>query len=197
MAYDVAIVGGGPAGSSAATFTARAGLQTLVIDADAGMTRRAMVNNHLGFPEGVSGPDLVENGKAQASKAGAEVVAGKVVSLEKSGDSFALKTEDGHSFDAKQVILTIGANAELAKTAGVRTKEGTEPRIREIIDTDPQGRTNIPGVWAAGTIAGVSVHTIITAGDGARVAINLISDSKGERHVDHDALPRPEPAATA
>jgi len=50
--YDVAIVGGGPAGASAATFTARAGLQTVLIDADAGMTRRAMLNNHLGFPEG-------------------------------------------------------------------------------------------------------------------------------------------------
>ena len=51
--YDVAIVGGGPAGASAATFTARAGLQTVVVDADAGMTRRAMINNHLGFPEGL------------------------------------------------------------------------------------------------------------------------------------------------
>ncbi len=197
MAYDVAIVGGGPAGASAATFTARAGLQTVVIDADAGMTRRAMVNNHLGFPDGIPGPDLVETGKAQAARAGAEVVAGKVVSLEKSGDGFVLSSEDGQTFEAKQVILTLGANAELARNAGVRTKEGTEPRIREVVDVDPQGRTNIPGVWAAGTIAGVSVHTIITSGDGARVAINLISDTKGERHVDHDALPRPEPAPTA
>src|SRR5947199_1180083 len=81
--YDVAIVGGGPAGSSAATFTARAGLQTVVIDADAGMTRRAMINNHLGFPEGVAGPDLVDNGKLQAARAGAEIVDGKVVALEK------------------------------------------------------------------------------------------------------------------
>jgi hypothetical protein len=55
----------------------------------------------------------------------------------------------------------------------------------------------MPGVWAAGTTAGVSVHTIITAGDGARVAINLISDTKGERHVDHDALPRPAEVPTA
>jgi thioredoxin reductase (NADPH) len=197
MAYDVAIVGGGPAGASAATFTARAGLQTVVIDADAGMTRRAMVNNHLGFPDGVSGPDMVDSGKAQAAKAGAEVVAGKVVALEKSGDAFALKTEDGQTFEARQVILTLGANAELARTAGIKTKEGTEPRIREVIDVDAQGHTSEPGVWAAGTIAGVSVHTIITAGDGAKVAINLISDVKGERHVDHDVMPRPAEAPTA
>jgi thioredoxin reductase (NADPH) len=195
--FDVAIVGGGPAGASAATFTARAGLQTVVIDADAGMTRRALINNHLGFPEGVQGPDLVDNGKMQAARAGAEIVDGKVVSLEKRGDEdFLLQTEDGRSFEAKQVILTLGANAELARTAGVRTKEGTEPRIREIVDVDSHGRSSVPGVWAAGTIAGASVHTIITAGDGARVAINLISGTKGERHVDHDALPRPAEAPT-
>ncbi|MBV9579994.1 MAG: FAD-dependent oxidoreductase [Chloroflexi bacterium] len=196
--YDVAIVGGGPAGSSAATFTARAGLQTVVIDADAGMTRRAMINNHLGFPEGVTGPDLVDNGKLQAARAGAEIVDGKVVALDKRADEgFDLKTEDGKSLEARQVILTLGANAELAKTAGLATKAGTEPRIREIVDVDAQGQTSVPGVWAAGTVAGSSVHTIITAGDGARVAINLISGTRGERHVDHDAMPRPAEAQAA
>jgi thioredoxin reductase (NADPH) len=193
--HDVAIVGGGPAGASAATFTARAGLQTIVIDADAGMTRRAMVNNHLGFPEGVKGPDLVDNGKLQAARAGAEIVDGKVTELRKRGDQdFELRTEDGRSFEAKHVILTLGANAELARAAGIATKPGTEPRIKEIVDVDHEGRTSLPGVWAAGTIAGVSVHTIITSGDGARVAINLISGTKGERHVDHDMMPRPAEA---
>ncbi|HEV7662960.1 MAG TPA: FAD-dependent oxidoreductase [Chloroflexota bacterium] len=191
-AYDVAIVGGGPAGASAATFTARAGLKTVMIDADAGMTRRAMVNNHLGFPGGVSGPDLVDSGKAQAAQAGAQVVDGKVVGVQRQGDAgFALQTEDGQSYAARQVILTLGANPELAKQAGLTVKPGTEPRIKEIIDVDAEGRTSQPGIWAAGTAAGVSVHTIITAGDGARVAINLISANKGERHVDHDVLPRP------
>jgi thioredoxin reductase (NADPH) len=196
--YDVAIVGGGPAGASAATFTARAGLQTVLIDADAGMTRRAMVNNHLGFPNGVTGPELVDNGKEQAAHAGAEVVAGKVVELQRQGEqNFSVRTEDGKNYEAKQVILTLGANPELAKQAGIKVKPGTEPRIKEIVDVDAQGRTSMPGVWAAGTAAGVSVHTIVTAGDGARVAINLISDTKGERHVDHDMMPRPAAAPSA
>jgi thioredoxin reductase len=170
----------------------------VVIDADAGMTRRALINNHLGFPEGVKGPDLVDNGKLQAARAGAEIVDGKVVGLEKgSGDDFVLRTEDGKSYEAKQVILTLGANAELARAAGVATKPGTEPRIREVVDVDAEGHSSVPGIWAAGTIAGASVHTIITAGDGARVAINLISGTKGERHVDHDAMPRPAEAAPA
>src|SRR5438067_6580238 len=197
LMYDVAIVGGGPAGASAATFTARAGLQTIVIDSDAGMTRRAMVNNHLGFPEGIPGPELVEAGKLQAARSGAEIVDGKVIELQKRGDEhFVLRTEDGRSVEAKQVILTIGANAEIARLAGITIKPATEPRIKEIVDVDREGRTSLPGVWAAGTAAGLSVHTIITAGDGARVAINLISGTKGERHVDHDALPKPAEVTT-
>jgi len=68
------------------------------------------------------------------------------------------------------------------------TKPGTEPRVKTIVDCDAAGKTNIDGVWVAGTIAGVSVHTIITAGDGAKVAINVISELNGERYVDHDIL---------
>jgi thioredoxin reductase (NADPH) len=192
--YDVAVIGGGPAGASAATFLSRAGLRTLVIDADQGMTRRALVNNHLGFPEGVSGPDLVDSGKLQAARAGAEIVDGKVSGLNAQSDGFGVHTEDGRTFDAGEVLLTTGANLDLAREAGVAVKEGREPRIREVVQVDGDGRTSVRGIWAAGTAAGVSVHTIITAGDGARVAINLISARKGERHVDHDALPAARPA---
>ncbi|KYD34538.1 Thioredoxin reductase [Geobacillus stearothermophilus] len=52
----------------------------------------------------------------------------------------------------------------------------------------PTARRTSTAIWAAGTVAGVSVHTIITAGDGAKVAINVISELNGERYVDHDVL---------
>jgi thioredoxin reductase len=187
--YDLAIVGGGPAGASAATFTGHAGLQTLVLDADKGMTRRAMLYNHLGFPDGVTGPELVDRGQEQATRAGAEWVKADVTSLERRDDGFVLTTEDGRTFDAREVLLTIGANLDLARQAGLEIRPGTEPRIREVLAVDAEGRSSVQGVWAAGTAAGVSVHTIITAGDGARVAINIISGQKGERYVWHDVLP--------
>lgn len=57
-----------------------------------------------------------------------------------------------------------------------------------MIEVDGVGKTNVEGVWAAGTVAGVSVHTIITAGHGASVAINVISQLNGKRYVDHDVL---------
>lgn len=67
-------------------------------------------------------------------------------------------------------------------------EEGREPRIKKIIKADADGRTSMKNVWAAGTIAGTSVHTIITSGDGARTAVNIISEMNGERYVDHDVL---------
>ncbi|MNN66574.1 hypothetical protein D3C81_1821590 [compost metagenome] len=70
----------------------------------------------------------------------------------------------------------------------METKDGTEPRIKTVVAVDAEGRTNIAGIWAAGTVAGVSVHAIITAGDGAKVAINIISELNGARYVDHDLL---------
>jgi thioredoxin reductase len=184
----VVIIGGGPAGASAAIFTARAGLPTVVIDADKGMTRRAWLQNHLGFPEGVTGPDLVDGGRAQAERAGATWVDATADAIEATADGFIVRTVDGQALTASSVIVATGAIVSLAEAAGVTTIAGTEPHIKSIVSVDSQGRTSVPGIWAAGTAAGASVHTIVTAGDGARVAINLISEVRGERHVDHDVL---------
>ena len=136
------IIGAGPAGGSAALFTAKAGKKTVILDSNTSATKRAWLENHYGVAE-ISGADLVETGLAQAKKFGAE---------------------------------------------RIETKAGTEPRVKTIFAVDAAGKTNVEGIWAAGTCAGVSVHTIITAGDGAKVAINLISELNGERYVDHDVL---------
>lgn len=189
--YDVVIVGGGPAGASAATFVGRAGLSVAVIDADRGITRRAQLNNHLGFPQGITGPELVDRGREQALAAGAEWSDGTAESLTGTDGAFALGAGDGGRIEGRQVILATGMSVALAESAGIPTVPGTEPRVPKIVVVDGEGRTSMPGVWAAGTVAGTSVHTIITAGDGARVAINLLSAVRGERYVDHDVLPAP------
>ncbi|GIP36904.1 hypothetical protein J31TS4_01840 [Paenibacillus sp. J31TS4] len=184
--YDIAIVGAGPAGGSAAVFAAKAGKKTLVFDSDQGVTKRAWLENHYGVLE-ISGPDLVETGKKQASKFGAEFVSGKVTNIAKTDEGFKLETDSG-TYEAKHVILATGMLTDLAETVGVQTKPGTEPRVKTILETDANGKTSVEGIWAAGTCAGVSMHTIVTAGDGAKVAINVISEMNGERYVDHDVL---------
>jgi thioredoxin reductase (NADPH) len=184
--FDVLIVGAGPTGASAALFTAKAGKKTLVIDNDKSVTKRAWIENHYGVAE-ITGPDLVEIGKKQASKFGAEIVTATVSTISKIESGFKVETDQGE-YEAKHVILGTGMSVDLAETAGLTTKPGTEPRIKTILDVDAAGKTNIDGIWAAGTVAGVSMHTIITAGDGAKVAINVISELNGERYVDHDVL---------
>lgn len=183
--YDIAIIGAGPAGASAAIFTAKAGKKTVVIDQDKGMTRRAWFENFYGITE-ISGPDLVDVGLEQIKRLGAELIVDEATTIEKIEGGFSITTAENGQYNAKHVILSTGVSVQLAEHIGVTTKEGTEPRIKTVVDVDQQGKTNIPGVWAAGTCAGVSVHAIITAGDGAKVAINVLSELNGERYVDHD-----------
>lgn len=186
MSYDVVIVGAGPAGASAALFTAKAGKKTLVLDNDKSVTKRAWMENHYGVME-ISGPDLVDIGKKQASKFGAEIVSATVEKVSKSDAGITVETNQG-TYEAKHVILATGMMVDIAEQSGIKTKDGTEPRIKSVFDVDAEGKTNMDGVWAAGTAAGVSMHTIITAGDGAKVAINVISELNGTRYVDHDVL---------
>ena len=193
MTYELVIVGGGPCGASAAVFAGRAGWRTAVIDNGIGLALRAQVDNHLGLPEGATGPELVELGRRHAVKFGAEWIEDEVTSLTVQDDVVTLRTAGERTVQARDVLLAQGVNTMLATEAGILTEAGREPWIKTVITVDSLGRTSVPHVWAAGTIAGTSVHTIIVAGDGARVAVNVISSRRGERHVDHDTL-EPPPA---
>lgn len=184
--YDIIVVGAGPAGGSAALFAAKSGKKTLIIDNDKSITKRAWMENHYGVKE-ISGPDLVEVGKQQAAKFGAEIITDTVVNIVKSDSGVTVETEN-QKYEGIHVILATGMLVDVAEKSGIKTVPGTEPRVKSIIEVDAQGKTNVDGVWAAGTVAGVSMHTIITAGDGAKVAINIISELNGERYVDHDIL---------
>jgi thioredoxin reductase (NADPH) len=187
--YDVAVVGGGPAGGSAAVFLAKAGIKTLVLDNDKGQTRRAWIENQYGLDDGIGGPDLVDAGQRQAKKLGAEWVTAQVAKIARGEDGFTLTSEDGHSFEAKQVLLATGAAMALAEAMNLEFTEGREkPWFPRVLKVDFDGRTSEPGVWAAGIIAGMSAHTIITAGHGAQVAVGLISEVHGKRHMQHDVM---------
>lgn len=183
--YDVAIIGAGPAGASAALFAAKAGKSIVMIDNNASVTKRAWVENHYGV-DAIHGNELFELGKKQALKFGTVLIEDKAQDIVKAENGYKIVTENGSEAEAKHIIIATGLAADLAEKAGIQVKPGTEPRIKTIIDCDASGKTNLENIWAAGTIAGVSMHTIITAGDGAKVAINIISELNGERYVDHD-----------
>ncbi len=181
---DVIVIGGGPCGVAAAVFLARAGKDTLIIDEGKTMLRRAHIENYLGMPQGIPGADLYALGQEQARAAGAQVHRGRVVSISAQDGAFLVQT-DGGEFQARRLLLATGSSTALAASLGLAVVPGREPHIKEVFQVDADGRTNVPGVYAAGTAAGTSVHALVVAGDGARVAINMLSDMAGARHVDH------------
>ena len=110
---DVIIIGSGPAGYTAAIYTARAGLKPLLIassvEAGGELMKTTEVENFPGFPEGLQGPELMANLQAQAERFGTEVLLDDVIEVDLTGDVKILKTGGGETFEAKTVILSTGA----------------------------------------------------------------------------------------
>ena len=110
---NVIIVGSGCAGNTAAVYTARAGLNPLVVighEPGGQLSITTEVENFPGFPEGIQGPDLVENIKKQAERFGAEYIWGSVAEADLSSRPFRLNVE-GTWEEARTVIIASGASA--------------------------------------------------------------------------------------
>jgi len=111
--YNVVIVGSGCAGNTAAIYTARANLQPLVVkgrEAGGQLSLTTEVENFPGFPEGINGPDLVENMKLQAERFGAVFRDGEIVEADLSRRPFRLSLE-GEQIEARTLIIASGARA--------------------------------------------------------------------------------------
>jgi thioredoxin reductase (NADPH) len=110
---DVIIVGSGPAGYTAAIYTARANLNPLVIagsvTAGGELMNTTDVENFPGFPEGIMGPDLMEQLQKQAERFGTEIMFDDVTSLALDGDVKTVTLADGQTFKAKSVIVSTGS----------------------------------------------------------------------------------------
>jgi thioredoxin reductase (NADPH) len=111
---EVAIVGSGPAGLTAALYAARANLNPLVIEGlqpGGQLTTTTDVENFPGFPEAVTGPELMERLRRQAARFGARFLAGDAVSSNFGGTPLRLELSDGATVEAAAVILATGASA--------------------------------------------------------------------------------------
>ncbi len=110
--YDVLILGGGPAGYTAALYTARAGLETIVLEkmsVGGQMTLTGDIDNYPGFPEGVDGFTLGMKMQASAERFGAKTEYAEVIDTEFQGKIKKITTTNGDYF-AKTVIIATGAN---------------------------------------------------------------------------------------
>jgi thioredoxin reductase (NADPH) len=110
---EVIIIGSGPSGYAAAIYTARAGLRPLLFEgaltAGGALMNTTEVENYPGFPEGVMGPDLMVNMRAQAEKFGAEIITDDVTAVDLTGPVKTATDSEGTSYSAKAVILAMGS----------------------------------------------------------------------------------------
>jgi len=110
---DVIIVGSGPAGYTAAVYTARANLKPLLlagsVTAGGELMNTTDVENYPGFPDGIMGPDLMENFEKQASRFGTEIQFEDVTDLELDGDIKTVTIGSGETFQARSIILSTGS----------------------------------------------------------------------------------------
>jgi len=121
--YDAVIIGSGPAGLSAALYTSRANLKTLVIGKDRGALERAeRIENYFGMAEPVSGCELVENTRAQARSLGAELLEDEIFHISWNGH-FLLEGRGG-SYEAATVLLATGSARKTVRLKGIKELEG-------------------------------------------------------------------------
>ena len=110
---DIVIIGSGPAGYTAAIYSARAGLQPLVIagsvTAGGALMNTTEVENFPGFPQGIMGPELMEKMREQAERFGAEVLYDDVEQVDLTGDIKEIHTANDEHFRARAVILATGS----------------------------------------------------------------------------------------
>ena len=116
---NVVIIGSGPAGLTAAIYLARADLKPAVVEGlvagGTGPGGQLMVTtdveNYPGFPEGISGPDLMARMRQQAERFGTEFVSGDVTKVEATGRTYTLTIDESETIETKAVIVASGATA--------------------------------------------------------------------------------------
>jgi thioredoxin reductase len=183
---DVVVVGGGVAGLSAATFLARADFDTLVLDAGGSILRRnAHLENVPGFPAGIDARLFLDLLEEQADRAGCRRVETTVTRLHRTestdGERFSVETAEGDWYGARYVVAATKNTVDyLADLSGVAVVD----RGKSFVVTDERGRTGVPGLYAAGRLAGKPHQAAVSAGHGAEVGVTLLEDD--DRPFYHD-----------
>ncbi|MDS0281634.1 NAD(P)/FAD-dependent oxidoreductase [Haloarcula onubensis] len=175
---DVIVVGGGPAGLSAALFTAKNGLDTVVYDTDETWMHKAHLFNYLGI-DSKDGTEFVEDAREQVAEFGVDITESEVTGIEQDGDGFAVTTGDGDA-TAQYLVLATGADRSLAEELGCDF-DG------DLVDVDLSMETSVSDAYATGAmVRDQEWQAVISAGDGGAAALDILSKEEGEHFHDFD-----------
>lgn len=177
---DVAIVGGGPAGLSAALFTAKNGLDTLVFDTNDTAMNKARLRNYLGV-ENVMGDEFMDIAREQVDDHGADRRQGEAVTaVEQTDDGFRVTTDED-DYDATYIVLASGYPCDLAKELGCELGK------YDTVKTDADCETTIENAYAAGEAVRMpKIQAAISVGHGATAALDILSKERNEPFHDYD-----------
>lgn len=180
---DVIIIGDGPGGLSAALFLAKNGKDVVVFGQDKTAMHWAMLHNYLGIPK-LHGSEFQRIARQQVIDHGGRIEDQRVESVRAVDGGFSVTLESGQEHSARALVLSEGKSPRLAQMLGL-----THDPERGV-QADRNGLTTVPGVYVVGRLArpGRS-QAIISAGDGAAAAIDILSREKGEPFADWDSPP--------
>lgn len=181
---DVIVIGDGPGGLSAALFLAKSGRQVIVYGQDKTAMHWAYLRNYLGIPE-IAGSEFQKRARAHAESHGARLVDARVETLTRASDgTFVVELEGGGKETARYLVLSEGKGPRLPRQLGL------EPNASGGIDCDRNGRTAVANAYVVGrTARPARSQAIISAGDGAAVALDILSTEKGQDVTDWDEPP--------
>lgn len=124
MIYDVIIIGAGPAGISAGLYTQRANKKTLIIyNEKSSLEKASKIENYYGFPNGISGKELYQNGIMQAKNLEIELKKEEVIKIEKIKETFEVSTSN-RKYISRNVILATGNKKNTPDIKGIKELEG-------------------------------------------------------------------------
>jgi thioredoxin reductase len=174
---DVTVIGGGVAGLTAALFTARAGLDTLVLESgESILARNAHLENVPGFPAGVDARLFLDLTREQAETAGVDRREGGVVAVRERDDGrLDLEVGGGDPVVSDYVVCASWSDADYLHEVDV----GLIARgSKTYVDVDEDGSTGVDGLYAAGRLAGKEHQTVVAAGHGGEVGLAVVHDSE-------------------
>lgn len=182
---DVIVIGGGIAGLQAAVFTAKAGEETLVLDNDQSLVyNTSNIQNLIGH-DSIGGSELLKKGRDKVEDFDGEIVEAEVESLKREGDELVVETAK-EEYRAEYVVLASAGIHDYIEV-DVEFEDGVEGQymMDKHVATDDSNKA-AENVYAAGLTNTWEYQTSVAIGDGAKAAVNLLTDKYGEPYEDHD-----------
>jgi thioredoxin reductase (NADPH) len=187
---DVLVVGAGVSGLSCALYTSQAGLDTVVLEhGDSQLKSVKMVHNIPGVEAGISGAQWLESARNQVIHAGGAIRRGNVEAIAFNERPYVAVTTDGNRWSARYLVIAVNLGYPLLESLGFEVavnEHVPSKKIRKVLEIGYDGKSHVPGVFFAGLLTDVPSQTVIAAGQGAFVGVQIASDFLERPFMWHD-----------